>query len=94
MESIKSKVDIEKIKECAKPGHTDTWQLVLAKRGNKNTVKLNAVDENKDLTKPFPFTFSSHPGLGMVKGPNVHGCGFVMVIGDAEDAIDMTVEKN
>ena len=94
MESEKPKVDTKQILENGKPGFTDTWQLILAKRGDENTVKLNAVDEGMDLTKPFPFTFSSHPGLGMVKGPDVHGCGFVMVIGDAENAVNLTVEKN
>ena len=37
--------DIVDIKEYAKPGSAFTWQLILSKRGDINTVKLKAVDE-------------------------------------------------
>ena len=50
MESEKPTVDTKQILENGKPGFSDTWQLVLVKRGDKNTVKLNAVDEGMDLT--------------------------------------------
>jgi len=30
----------------------------------------------------------------MVRGPKVHGCGEIMVIGDSEKAVHVTVENN
>ena len=60
--------NIDNIKAKAKPGFSDTWMITLQKKGDENTLKFKALEEGRDLKKPFPLTFSSHPGLGVVRG--------------------------
>jgi hypothetical protein len=40
-------------------------------------------------------SFSSHPGLAMLRGPKVHGMGEIMYIGDADskNIVNVTVEQ-
>lgn len=40
-------------------------------------------------------SFSSHPGLAMLRGPKVHGMGEIMYIGDADSdkIVNLTVEQ-
>ena len=49
----------------------------------------------RDLRKPFPLSFSSHPGLAMLRGPKVHSMGEIMYIGDADSdkIVNVTVEQ-
>ena len=77
------------------PGYRDTWQLILVKKGHKHAIRIHAIEEGKDLRKPFPLSFSSHPGLAMLRGPKVHGMGEIMYIGyaDKENIVNVTVEQ-
>lgn len=70
--------------------------MILVKKGHPQAVRVHAIEEGKDLRKPFPFTFSSHPGLAMLRGPKVHGMGEIMYIGDADsdNIVNVTVEQS
>ena len=61
--------------------------MCLVKKGNKNAVRITAVELGKNLAKPFPFVFSSHPGLGMIRGPKVSKHGEIMLIGESVNSI-------
>ena len=76
------------------PGYCDTWQMVLLEKGDSRACKIRAIEEGHDLREPFPLEFSSHPGLAMIRGDNIHGIGTWMLIGDAnsDKVMKFTVE--
>ena len=45
--------------------------MCLLKKGDPRTCRVKAIEEGRDLRKPFPLEFSSHPGLAMMKGGKV-----------------------
>ena len=62
-------IEKSEILKKAEPGSSETWQMILVNKNDPMQVKIKAIEEGTDLTKPFPLSFSSHPGLGMIKGP-------------------------
>ena len=56
--------------------------MCLVKKGDPRACKVKAIESGADLTLPFNLEFSSHPGLGMVKGKDLHGIGNTMLIGE------------
>ena len=64
-------------------GYADTWQMCLVKKGDPRACRVKAIEEGNDLRNPFSLEFSSHPGLAMIKGDNIHGIGTFMLIGEA-----------
>jgi hypothetical protein len=86
---------VAEVRKNMEPGFRDTWQLILVKKGHKQAVRVHAIEQGKDLRKPFPMSFSSHPGLAMLRGPKVHGMGEIMYIGDADskNIVNVTVEQ-
>ena len=77
------------------PGFLDTWQMCLLKKGDPRTCRIKAIEEGADLRKQFPLEFSSHPGLAMIKGDDIHGDGCYILIGESTDekVMQFTVEK-
>ena len=86
---------VDVVRKHMEPGFKDTWQLILVKKGHKQAVRVHAIEEGRDLRKPFALSFSSHPGLAMLRGPKVHGMGEIMYIGDADSdkIVNVTVEQ-
>ena len=77
------------------PGFADTYQMCLLKKGDHRACRIKAIEYGKNLKEPFPLEFSSHPGLAMIKGENIHGIGTYMLIGEAssDKVMKFTVEK-
>ena len=85
----------QQVRDNMGPGFSDTYQMCLVKKGHPSACKVKAIEEGADLKQKFPLEFSSHPGLAMIKGADLHGCGNAMLIGESTDekVMQFTVEK-
>ena len=74
---------VKAVRDNMGPGCSDTWQMCLLAKGDPRACRVKAIEEGKNLKDPFPLEFSSHPGLSMIKGGDIHGIGAYMLIGEA-----------
>ena len=86
---------VQACRDNMEPGYCDTYQMCILEKGDKRALRVKAIAEGQNLKEPFPLEFLSHPGLAMHKGPDIHGCGNLLVIGEADDdkVMKFTVEK-
>lgn len=89
----KEKISREEILKNSIEKHNDIPQLILIEKGNPNAVRIKAIEEKEDLSKPFPLVFSSHD-LGLKKTEATLGEeGELYALGTPEKAIKVYFEK-
>ena len=74
---------MQQVRDNMAPGYLDTYQMCLVKKGDQRACKVKAITEGADWSKEFALEFSSHPGLAMIKGPDLGGEGSIMLVGEA-----------
>lgn len=75
---------MQQAREGMTTGFADTWQMCLVKKGDPHACIVKAIEEGKNLKEPFALEFSSHPGLAMTNGGDIHGIGTILLIGEAD----------